>query len=310
MQALWATLRMTLQHLTQPQSPDLYHGDHCTWCLNRGHVPVTDAKEMALPQLHPESTRLHSSGRGVSRKWLSVYQGQEDTSFTTNMQRWMKGFVAKYAFDHSMEIGRQGLDKDDYWDTAVQWLCRGEQRCRVLLWVGSDPPPTMPLKCDGWDDLRPSDTLWVVWDHLGQVADPQTQRLGYEYRTSHIVSHNQPEAKDGPTVLLLYLKGPHKYGSLLQVALSHVLVQQNGHRSVHELLHRLHVRLSPFRLQPVLECNRLIDPKELYFGFDYFTRRSADPSRVPHSPPPEPTTPRRKPDDGLDSPSNASATQP
>lgn len=295
-----STVKRTLEHLRHPQR-GIYHGDHCTWCRyeQSGHNPLTERKEIALPYLHPESSRLHSSEQHVVRKWLLVCQGEESCSYVTLMQRCMKGYVAKYGFDHSMEVSGNGVSRQ-YLSSAYQWLLRDHQRTRVVTWVGTEPPP-MPL-FDA-SALCREDTLWVFWDHLGQQASPPCFRLGYTYRfaesgSTNVTSYDAKGDEDRPTTLLCYLEGNTHAPTLFQRALLAVLVNQNGHRSMDELMCTLHRHLRSYGLRPVIECNRMIDPHQLYFGFPYYTTR-AEEARIPELPLPKmpQTKPRRMRDD-------------
>jgi hypothetical protein len=284
-------ITMALQHICIGKSYCVYHGSHCIWCSigKRKSAVPRDLNHGDAVYLHPEPDFLHSSNRfkQCGRKWLLVQTHNDRTAYS-NLKRWQKGYVSKYAFDISVEISDDCTSYSPNNITrCLKWLTRGFHRTIMITLVEKLKEEQTFLNSTFWKDISlfschvpEEQPLWIVLDYFGQYREARVG-LRYAYTFSE-AGHSQVNVHVSPlpscvlTLLILYLRktpsyverNGSMYDTLWQNTLHEVIVGQQGHRSIHEILDAVFRLLRPFGLVPVLETNRLLEIKECFFSYE------------------------------------------
>lgn len=224
------------------------HGDHCIWCALVGQQQ--SKHEPKLNYYYPDSGFLHSSERknGNQRRWLQVNCDVNQPDVWANLQKLSKTYCSKYGFNMDLQ-----LDCMNHLEVALKWLVRPHARCGLLTCMSGQSMPWELLK-----GLDASITLWIITDTplpLRYCYGPQ----GVELR--------EPFLALPYSCLVLHPAQPVKHPIKWQKDVHDVLIVQNGHRSVSEIIDWLNHH--PFYQDVRVSSSQyLSDPTRVYFGMD------------------------------------------
>lgn len=264
-----AGFHMAFQHVSGQK---VYHGPHCMWCRlwhREGNLPPVQS---ALPYLHPEPRFLTQSGQSgdSNRNWLLIDTGN-DSSVYAYVQQCQRGYRAKYNMNYEVELSQHATPlTDESLERALSWVTRHNTRGVYIMCLGGmalQPRHLQPYMSNWTKDQ----VCWLIYDSIQH--EPQICGLKYEYGftaagQSYLSRRPTTKFSSPGTLLVLRMTGRVTRSTLWQQSLHQVIVDQPGHRSLHELLTELQRLLSPHQVSPVLESNHQLNMDECFFGFE------------------------------------------
>ena len=281
-------ITMALHHIRNPRKKhSVYHGSHCVWCKLLGkRLDIDTLSKPKIPYLHPEPGYLHASERSheCNRKWLIIdLNGSDSTYIDTMHSSYLQKYIYKYRFDHSVELScRSTIPTSTTMERSIQWLLRDVCKMYLLSIMSRDiENDTIWQHIGSYSShLDPSCPLWVFLDYGNTYIRSRPVGLEYIYEYSKsgstFMTRKSLDFKVfQPTVLVWYLKSlddvrlPCDSRFIWQRVVYELIINSPGHISVGDLLSSLRSILKPLGLTPILECNRVLDLNECFFGFKF-----------------------------------------